>query len=480
MSTLSNYINGEFRPSNAKEHLDVINPATEEVLARVPLSTQEELDEAVKAANDAFPGWRRTPPAERAKYLFKFKNIIEENFEEIAKICTQEHGKTLLESRGDLRRGIDNIDVACGIPSLMQGESIEDVGRGIDCVAVKRGIGVFAAITPFNFPPMVPLWFLPHAIATGNTFILKPSERVPITQQKMFELWHQVGLPKGVINLVNGAKETVRGICEHPGIKGVSFVGSSPVAQYVYETSARTGKRVQALGGAKNFLVVMPDADLEKTVSILVESCYGCAGERCLAGSSLVFVGEAYEKFKEPVLNRIKAIKVGNGLEPDVEMGPVISKQHKAKVISYIEKGIEEGAEILLDGRTGYENSKGYFLGPTVFDNVKPEMVIAREEIFGPVLCLIKVDELKDAINIIVNHPLGNTTSIFTSSGKSAREFAYSVEPSMMGINIGVAAPMAYFSFGGAKGSFYGDLKAHGKNAIDFYTDRKVVISRWF
>lgn len=479
MSTLSNYVNGEFRQSNSKDFLEVLNPATEEVLGKVPLSSAQELDEAVQAAHNAFPAWRRTPPVERAKYLFKFKNLVEENFDEIAKMVTLEHGKTLSEAKGDLRRGIDNIDVACGIPSLMQGETLEDVGRNIDCVSTRRAMGVFAAITPFNFPAMVPFWFMPYAIATGNTFVLKPSERVPMTQLKLFELWDKVGLPKGVINLVNGGKEIVTGMCEHPLIKGVSFVGSSPVAQYVYEASAKNGKRVQALGGAKNFLVVMPDADLEQATNILVESCYGCAGERCLAGSTLVFVGDAYDKFKEPIMSKIKNLKVGNGLEPDTDMGPVISKQHKERVMSYIEKGVAEGAEMLIDGRVGYENSKGFFLGTTVFDNVKPEMTIAREEIFGPVLCLIKVDTLQDAIKIIEDHPLANTTSIFTNNGKAVREFTYNVEPSMVGVNIGVAAPMSYFNFGGSKGSFFGDLKAHGKHSIEFYTDRKVVITRW-
>ncbi|MEK7432287.1 MAG: CoA-acylating methylmalonate-semialdehyde dehydrogenase [Cyanobacteriota bacterium] len=480
MSVLLNYVNGEFCESSSKDFLDVPNPATGETLAKVPLSTSEDLDRAVQAANKAFPSWRRTPAVERAKYLFKFKQLIEENFDEVAKCLTLEHGKNLLEAKGDLRRGIDNIDVACGMPSLMQGENLEDVGKNIDCVSTRRALGVFAAITPFNFPAMVPFWFLPYAIATGNTFVLKPSERVPLTQQKIFELWHKVGLPKGVINLVNGGKEIVTGMCEHPLIKGVSFVGSSPVAKYVYETAAKNGKRVQALGGAKNFLVVMPDADFENTVNILVESCYGCAGERCLAGSSLIFVGDAYEKFKDAIINRVKSLKVGDGLEPDTDMGPVISQAHKEKVMYYIQKGIDEGAEMLIDGRVGYENTKGFFLGTTVFDNVKPEMTIAKEEIFGPVLCLLKVDTLQDAINIIENHELANTTSIFTTSGKTARDFTYNVEPSMVGINIGVAAPMSYFNFGGSKGSFFGDLKAHGKHSIEFYTDRKVVISRWF
>lgn len=479
MGTLKNYINGAFIDSASDRALDVFNPATNEVITQVPLSTAADLDSAVSAAQNAFKSWRRTPPAERAKYIFAFKNLMEQHFEEIAELVTKEHGKTLNEARGDVRRGIDNLDVACGMPSLMKGEALEDVGRGIDCVSLRRPMGVFAAITPFNFPAMVPLWFMPYAIATGNTFILKPSEQVPTTQQRMFELWDQVGLPKGVINMVHGAHEIVNGLCSHPGIAGVSFVGSSPVARHVYQTAATHGKRVQALGGAKNFLVVMPDAEVEQTTNILVESCYGCAGERCLAGSTLVLVGEAYDIFKDKIVDKVKSIKVGNGLEDGVSLGPVISAQHKERVMGYIQKGIDEGAELLVDGRIGYENSAGYFLGPTIFDNVKPEMTIGKEEIFGPVLCLIKVETLADAIAIIENHELANTTSIFTSSGKAAREFAYNVEPSMMGVNIGVAAPMSYFNFGGAKGSFFGDLKAHGRHSIEFYTDQKVVITRW-
>ncbi len=480
MGTLKNYINGEFVDSQASESLDVINPSTNEVIAKVPLSTAADLDSAVAAAKIAFKSWRKTPPAERAKYIFKFKNLMEEHFEEIARLVTAEHGKTINEARGDVRRGIDNLDVACGIPSLMQGEALEDVGRGIDCTSTRRPMGVFAAITPFNFPAMVPLWFMPYAIATGNTFVLKPSEQVPTTQQRMFELWDQVGLPKGVINMVHGAKEIVNGMCIHPDIKGVSFVGSTPIAEHVYRLGTQNGKRVQALGGAKNYLVVMPDAELEQTASILVESCYGCAGERCLAGATLVLVGTAYDKFKDILVERAKQIKVGNGLDDEsVSMGPVISKAHKQRIISYIEKGIAEGAELVLDGRIGYEDPESCFIGPTIFDQVKPDMTIGKEEIFGPVLCLIQAEDLDAAIEIIENHELANTTSIFTSSGKSAREFAYAVEPSMIGVNIGVAAPMSYFNFGGTKRSFFGDLKAHGKHGIEFYTDRKVVITRW-
>ncbi|MGE3728764.1 MAG: CoA-acylating methylmalonate-semialdehyde dehydrogenase [Candidatus Sericytochromatia bacterium] len=480
MRVLQNYIHGEFVSSSSSEVLDVINPATEEVMAQVPLSNRADLDQAVASAKAAFPSWRRTPAAERAKYIFRFKNLMEEHLDEIATLVTQEHGKTFAEAQGDVRRGIDNLDVACGIPSLMQGESLEDVGRGIDCVSNRRALGVFGAITPFNFPAMVPLWFMPYAIATGNTFVLKPSEQVPLTQQRMFELWHQVGLPKGVIQMVHGAKEMVNGLCEHPDIVGVSFVGSTPVAKHVYETGTRHHKRVQALGGAKNFLVVMPDAEPEMTTQVLSDSCFGCAGERCLAGATLILVGQAYEIFKDRLVQKAKEIKVGNGLEPDVLMGPVISKAHKERVIGYIEKGVAEGAELLLDGRVGYENSKGYFLGPTVFDKVTPEMTIGREEVFGPVLCLIKADNLDEAVAIIEKHELANTTSIFTQNGKWAREFAYNVSPSMMGINIGVAAPMSFFNFGGTKQSFFGDLKAHGKHGIEFYTERKVVISRWF
>ncbi|MBT9547239.1 MAG: CoA-acylating methylmalonate-semialdehyde dehydrogenase [Candidatus Sericytochromatia bacterium] len=480
MRILQNYVDGEFVSSSSSEVLDVINPATEEVLAQVPLSNRADLDQAVASAKAAFPSWRRTPAAERAKYIFRFKNLMEEHLDEIATLVTQEHGKTFAEAQGDVRRGIDNLDVACGIPSLMQGESLEDVGRGIDCVSNRRALGVFGAITPFNFPAMVPLWFMPYAIATGNTFVLKPSEQVPLTQQRMFELWHQVGLPKGVIQMVHGAKEMVNGLCEHPDIVGVSFVGSTPVAKHVYETGTRHHKRVQALGGAKNFLVVMPDAEPEMTTQVLSDSCFGCAGERCLAGATLILVGQAYEIFKDRLVQKAKEIKVGNGLEPDVLMGPVISKAHKERVIGYIEKGVAEGAELLLDGRVGYENSKGYFLGPTVFDKVTPEMTIGREEVFGPVLCLIKADSLDQAVAIIEKHELANTTSIFTQNGKWAREFAYNVSPSMMGINIGVAAPMSFFNFGGTKQSFFGDLKAHGKHGIEFYTERKVVITRWF
>jgi len=477
---VQNYINGKFVASTSPRQLDVHNPATGEVIGRVPLSTAAEVDNAVQAAKHAFDGWRRTPPVKRAQHLYKFKFLLEEHFEELAKSITTEHGKTLDEARGSLRRGIECVEVAIGIPTLMKGEALEDAGPSIDVMAMRRPLGVFAAITPFNFPLMVPLWFLPFAVATGNTFLLKPSEQVPMGMQRVFELLEQCEFPPGVVNMVNGQKEAVDAILTHPDIKGVSFVGSSPVAKYIYETGAQNGKRVQALGGAKNFLVIMPDADMEKSVAAAVESCFGCAGERCLAGSVILAVGKAHDMLRERVVEVAKQIHVGNGLEPNVTMGPVISAKHKERVLSYIQKGIDEGATLLLDGRPTGKNDPGYFIGPTVFADVDPSMVIAREEIFGPVICISKVDSLEEATRIIESHPLGNTTSIFTSSGKAARDFQYNVAVSMVGINVGVPAPMAYFGFGGARGSFFGDTKAHGQESMNFYTDKRVIINRWF
>ena len=408
--------------------------------------------------------------------------MFEQHFDELATIITLEHGKTLDESRSSVRRAIDNIEVACAIPTTMQGKALEDIAAGIDCYTYRQPIGVFAAITPFNFPAMVAMWFLPHAIACGNTFIVKPSERVPLSQVRIFELLHEAGVPEGVVNLVHGAKDTVDAILDHPGIAGVSFVGSSPVARHVYERAAKTGKRVQALGGAKNFVLVMPDADMTRAAQVSTESCFGCAGERCLANSVVLGVGTAYDEMSKRLVESARRIRVGNGLEPGITMGPVISNAHREKVLSYIAKGVDEGATLALDGR-GFQDPKhqdGYYLGPTVFTNVKPEMVIAQEEIFGPVLCVMKADTFDEAVAIVKRHELGNASSIFTSSGKAARDYRYQVEPSMLGVNIGVAAPMAFFPFGGAKGSFFGDLKAHGQDSIEFYTDKKVSITRWF
>ena len=480
--TLHNYIGGRWSRSASTEFGEVRNPVTDQVLANVPLGAAADVDAAVKAAQKAYPAWRATPPANRIRFLFALKNLMERRFDDIASTITMEHGKTLDESRSSVRRAIDNVDVALGAPTLMQGTSLEDIATGIDCHTVRQPLGVFAAITPFNFPAMVPMWFLPHAVACGNTFIVKPSERVPLSQVILFELMHDAGFPEGVVNLVHGAKPAVDAILDHPGISGVSFVGSSPVAHYVYKRGAEAGKRVQALGGAKNFVVVMPDADMDRAAAISTESCFGCAGERCLANSVVLAVGDAYDKIRERLVNEAKKLKVGDGLEPGTTMGPLITKQHRDKVLGYIEKGLAEGAKLVLDGR-GFKdprNPNGYFLGPSIFDEVKPDMTIGREEIFGPVLCLMRAKDFDDAVEIVRRHELGNATSIFTSSGKWAREYRYRVEPSMLGVNIGVAAPMAYFPFGGAKGSFFGDLKAHGRDAFEFYTDKKVTISRWF
>jgi malonate-semialdehyde dehydrogenase (acetylating)/methylmalonate-semialdehyde dehydrogenase len=481
VKTIQNYIGGRWVASDAKTFGDVRNPADDSLLARVPLGGAADVDRAVQAALKAYPAWRSTPPVHRLKPLFKLKSLFEEHFEDIARVCTREHGKTLDESRSSVRRAVDNVDNALAIPQLMQGSSLEDIATGIDCHTVRQPLGVFAAITPFNFPAMVPMWFLPYAVACGNTFIIKPSERVPLSQVRIFELLHDAGFPEGVVNLVHGAKDAVDAILDHPGIAGVSFVGSSPVAHYVYTRGAEKGKRVQALGGAKNFVVVMPDADMDRAAAISTESCFGCAGERCLANSVVLAVGDAYDKIRDKLVSEAKKLKVGGGEEPGVTMGPLITKQHREKVLGYIEKGLAEGATLILDGR-GYKDPKhpeGYYVGPTIFDGVKPDMVIGREEIFGPVLCLMRAKDFDEAVAIVRRHELGNATSIFTSSGKWAREYRYRVEPSMLGVNIGVAAPMAYFPFGGAKGSFFGDLKAHGRDGVEFYTDKKVVITRW-
>jgi len=480
--TLHHYIGGRWTRSDATEFGEVRNPVTDALLAKVPMGTEGDVDRAAQAALKAYPAWRATPPAQRVKYLFALKNLLERRADDIASTVTMEHGKTLDESRSSVRRAIDNVDVAVGIPSLMQGTTIEDVSSGIDCSAIRQPMGVFAAITPFNFPAMVPMWFLPYAIACGNTFIVKPSERVPLSQMLMFELMHEAGIPEGVVNLVHGAKTAVDAILDHPGIAGVSFVGSSPVAHYVYKRGAESGKRVQALGGAKNFVVVMPDADMDRAAAISTESCFGCAGERCLANSVVLAVGDAYDRIKDKLVSEAKRLVVGDGLESGVTMGPLITKQHREKVLGYIEKGLAEGAKLVLDGRA-YKHPRhgsGYFVGPTIFDEVKPEMTIGHEEIFGPVLCIMRAKDFDDAVSIVRRHEMGNATSIFTSSGKWAREYRYRVEPSMLGVNIGVAAPMSYFPFGGAKGSFFGDLKAHGRDGIEFYTDKKVMITRWF
>ncbi|PYP37067.1 MAG: methylmalonate-semialdehyde dehydrogenase (CoA acylating) [Gemmatimonadetes bacterium] len=436
MKTLRNYIGGEWIAPSAADYLDLTNPATGEQLGKVPLSGARDVDAAVSAAQTAFLKWREVPPVVRARYLFKLKFLMDQQFEDLAATVTREHGKTLDESRGSVRRAIENVEHACGIPTLMMGKALEDVAAGIDCEYVRQPLGVFAAITPFNFPAMVPCWFWPYAIATGNTFVLKPSEQVPFSSTRILELVHEAGIPPGVLNMVHGAKDVVNALLAHPGIAGISFVGSSPVARHVYTEAAKYGKRVQALGGAKNHVIVMPDADMDRAVANISESLFGCA---------------------------------------------VISAKHKEKVLSYVEAGRKEGATLLLDGRATKveKHPRGHFVGPTVFDGVQPDMTIGKEEIFGPVASVTHVSNLDEGIEMVQRSGFANATSIFTQSGKAAREFRYRVGVSMIGVNIGVAAPMAFFPFGGTKGSFFGDLKAHGQDSIDFYTDKKVVISRW-
>jgi malonate-semialdehyde dehydrogenase (acetylating)/methylmalonate-semialdehyde dehydrogenase len=477
---LPNYIGGRWTPAAASGHVDVYNPARGVVIARAPLSAASDVDAAVTAAGRAFPGWSETPPVIRARAMFKFKQQLEDHFEELATLVTTEHGKTLDESRGSVRRAIECVEVACGAPSLLMGYGLENVATGIDCVAMRQPIGVCAAIAPFNFPAMVPLWFLPFAVVCGNTFVLKPSEQVPLSMQRMFELLEKCDLPPGVVNLVHGGKDVAEALCDHPGIKAVSFVGSTAVARHVYQRATQTGKRVQALGGAKNFIIVMPDADLEHAIPNITESFYGCAGERCLAGSVLVPVGSSHKEVRDRMVASAESLRVGNGMEPGVQMGPVISARHRDRVLGYVDRGIAEGATLVADGRKRALPDEGFFVGPTVFDQVTQAMSIGREEIFGPVATVAPVKDLDEAFQLMQSHPNANATSIFTQSGKAAREFAHRATASMVGVNIGVAAPMAYFPFGGARDSFFGDLKVHGRDAFEFYTDKKVTISRWY
>ncbi len=476
-----NFVNGRWTHPRVERVIDVFNPSLGEVIAGTPLSGGGDVDAAVDAAKRAFPAWRDTPPVVRARTMFRFRTALECHFDELARLVTTENGKTLDEARGSVRRGIECVEVACGAPSLMMGMALENVGPGIDSTLMRQPLGVCAVIAPFNFPAMVPLWFLPFAIVTGNTVVLKPSEQVPLSMRRVFELLADCDLPPGVANLVNGAQEVVDAMCDHRDVRAVSFVGSTPVARHVYQRATHAGKRVQALGGAKNFIVVMPDADLDRAIPAITESFFGCAGERCLAGSVLLPVGEAHEEARDRMVAAARALKLGDGAQEGVTMGPVISAHHRAKVVGYIDRGVAEGGRLLLDGRgvSVPDRQNGFFLGPTVFDRVSPNMSIATDEIFGPVAAIHVVGDLDEALAVMDRHPNANATSIFTSSGRTAREFSRRVAPSMVGINIGVAAPMAYFPFGGAKDSFFGDLKAHGRDAFEFYTDKKVVISRW-
>ena len=479
---LQNYIGGKWVTPQSVEYLDVTNPASGALLGQVPLSGAKDVDQAVSAANSAFPSWRTTPPLDRARYLFTVRELMEQRFEDLAHLVTLEHGKVLEDARGSVQRAIENVEVASGIPSLLMGYGLEDgAASGIDEDVVRQPLGVFAAICPFNFPLMVPFWFWPYAVACGNTFIIKPSEQVPTSMQLVFEILDEARFPPGVVNLVNGSKATANRLLDHPDVKGISFVGSTPVAKFVYARGAEHGKRVQAQGGAKNVLVVLPDAILDSSVSNIINSAFGSTGQRCLAGSVMVTVGEVHNRARNAVAQAAASLTVGNGLHQDVDVGPVISQTARERILGCIEQGVREGATLLLDGRQlGNKYGDGYYIGPTIFDDVTPDMTLAREEIFGPVLSIMHVETLDDAIRIIEQQRFGNAASIFTQDGAAAREFRYRVPTGNIGINVGVAAPMAYFPFSGAKESFFGTLHGQGRDAIDFFTDRKVVITRWF
>ncbi len=478
---LRNYVNGAWRASTATEFVEVINPATAEVLTSTPLSTRADVDSAVQTAADAFPAWRRTPPGERIQYLFKLKNLLEEHIDELARLITLENGKTFGEAKAELRRGIENVEVACGIPMMMQGYNLEDVTPGVDETMVRQPLGVVAAITPFNFPAMIPFWFLPYAIACGNTLVLKPSERVPLTMRRAIELIEQTGIPKGVVNLVNGGREVVDTLCDHPKVRAISFVGSTPVAKHVYARAAASGKRMQCQGGAKNHVIVLPDADMELATQIISDSAFGCAGQRCLAVSVAVTIGEAQKTFRDAIARAASAIRVGPGLDSGVQMGPVITRESKQRIESLIDKGVGEGAKPVVDGRNtkipNHEN--GNFVKPTVLDGLPSSSQLAHTEIFGPVLSLVHASSMDEAMEFLSRSPYGNQASLFTTSGAAARRFRYEAPAGNIGINIGVAAPMAYFPFSGWKESFFGILHGQGRDAVEFYTESKVVIERW-
>jgi len=479
---MKNYINGEWVESTSSTIGDVWNPALGEKIATVAYGNRDDVDQAVKAAKEAFREWRSTPPLSRARYLFRLKEAFEENFEDIARTLTTEQGKAIDEARGEVRRMIENVEHATGVTTLMCGYTLEDIAKDIDCYGHRQPMGVFAAIVPYNFPGMVAWWFLPYAIVTGNTFIVKPSEQVPMTQTKIFEIVDEIGFPDGVVNMVHGSRDVVNALLDHPDIEGISFVGSTPTAKYIYKRCGETGKRVQALGGAKNIVAVTGDADIEAAMPSLITSFYGCSGQRCLSGSVLVPVGDIADELKEKFVAAAKTMKVGNGLDEQTAMGPVISEAHRQRVLGYIEKGIAEGAELVLDGRnfTVEELPNGFFVGPTFFDHVKPDMAIASEEIFGPVVSMIRAKDLDEVISIINTRNYANAACIYTASGAAARKFKYHVKPSMIGINIGIAAPMSFFPFGGAGNSMFGDTKGHGQEIFNFFTDTKVVIQRWF
>ncbi|MCL6269649.1 CoA-acylating methylmalonate-semialdehyde dehydrogenase [Sansalvadorimonas sp. 2012CJ34-2] len=484
MRVIGNYINGELKASESGRESVIFNPATGEQVAAVSLSTAEETNHAIDVAAKAFPAWSNTSSVKRARVMFKFKELLEQHADELAEVISIEHGKVFSDAKGELTRGLEVVEFACGIPHLQKGEKSMNVGTGVDSWSQMMPLGVCAGIVPFNFPAMVPMWMFPVAIACGNTFVLKPSEKVPSAVMRMAELLKEAGLPDGVFNIVNGDRDAVDVMLTHPQVEAISFVGSTPVAEYIYTRGSQHGKRVQALGGAKNHMVIMPDADMDAAANALMGAAYGAAGERCMAISVAVPVGEGTaEKLVEKLLPKLEALRVGPGIVegPDNDMGAVISKEHRDNIHSYVDKGVEEGAKLLVDGRDlkipGHEN--GFFIGGSLFDHVTPEMTIYKEEIFGPVLCIARVNSFSEAVELVNAHEYGNGVALFTSDGKSAREFAQHIQVGMVGINVPVPVPMAFHSFGGWKRSLFGPLHMHGPDGVRFYTRMKMVTSRW-
>ncbi|ESP87032.1 methylmalonate-semialdehyde dehydrogenase [Candidatus Halobonum tyrrellensis G22] len=476
---MRNYVDGEWRAPSGDDGRDVVDSASGEAVTHVGFSTDDDVDDAVAAGQAAFEEWRETPVEERIQPLFELKSLLEHHQDDLAETLVREHGKTFDEAKGELRRGIENVEVACGIPSMMQGGHLPNAAPDIDETAVRKPLGVFAAVTPFNFPGMIPLWFMPYAVATGNAFLLKPSEKTPVTAQRIVELAAEAGFPDGVVQLVNGSVDTVNAILGHDGIEGVSFVGSTPVAKHVYETAAANGKRVQAQGGAKNHVVVAESADLEFAAEQTVGSAFANTGQRCLANPVAVVDDAVYDEFVDRLVDIVADMTVGEGMADGVEMGPLVSDDHRETVEGYVEMGIDEGATLLYDGRDADVPEEGSFLGPTVFGDVDPDATVACDEIFGPVLALVRADDFDDAVSIVNRSEFGNAASLFTDRGADARRFRHEVEAGNLAVNAGTAAPMAFFHFGGWKDSFFGDLHAQGEDMIHFYTDAAVYIERW-
>lgn len=476
---LGHYIGGRSEPGDTARLAEVFDPATGAVTAHLSLASDTDVRHAVAAACDAWPGWARTPPQQRARVLFRFKTLLDEHADELARLITSEHGKVLADARAEVARGIEVVEFACGIPQLLKGEYSSNVGRGIDSWSMRQPLGVCVGITPFNFPAMVPLWMFPIALACGNAFVLKPSEKDPSCPLRLAELFTRAGGPDGVLNVLNGDARAVNALLKHEDVAAISFVGSTPVAQHVYESANNNGKRVQALGGAKNHLVVMPDADVRKAAHALIGAAFGSAGERCMAISVAVAVGGCADRLLDELKASIQAMRIGSGLAEDIDMGPLITREHLERVLGYIDSGVAEKATLAVDGRTRRPSSQGYFLGPSVFDHVKPEMRIYKEEIFGPVLSVVRVNTLSDALALINAHEFGNGASIFTNSGAVARNFSEEVQAGMVGINVPIPVPAAFHSFGGWKRSLFGDLHMHGEEGVRFFTRLKTMTARW-